>query len=165
MPSKRERARHCRPTLIWCNKWHSHAFSIFCCLLSNSRLQLQQSEVLLRVDQGLGPKNTGTGRKLVAVCAPHHCHFELVCGPLRSQANEPAKSQITCFSAQTGGLQESINLRLEGVCACGLWHNSTSALQDRKLQFFTFVSSGSICRICSWGIMLYPAWFYFPLEF
>lgn len=112
-----KRARHCRPTLIWCHKTkhvtHMHsAFSAACFQTADCSC----SKVSLRVDQGLGPKNTGTGRKWVAVCAPHHCHFELVCGPLRSQANEPAKSQITCFSDHTGGLQESINLRLEGAC-------------------------------------------------
>lgn len=90
----------------------------------------------------------------------HHCHFESVFWPLRSQANEPAKSRITCFSAHTGGLQEKVNLRLDGVWIVAQQYTCECALQCR----IVFLHN-SICKIRSWRVTLYPACFYSTLNF
>lgn len=67
--------------------------------------------------------NTIKGRKQHVMDARggrslHRPTFELyksMCHLLRSEADEPAKSQITCFSGQAGGLRRNVNLQLEGV--------------------------------------------------
>lgn len=83
-------------------------------------------------------------------CSLHRCHFELAIGPLGAQTDEPAISQITCFQARTDDL-----VLIWDLCVCGLWHNSTSALQYREQQFL---------KLCffkqrPWRITRYPASF------
>lgn len=116
--SRGKRAARCRLAhLTQHASLHSASFQ-FCAGTSNCWRQWKQKRTVLIVGIVLITRGSKTwwvprtNENYLLRC----CCFDSSCGPLRAQANEAAKSQITCFPAQTrslwGGWRS--NLGLEG---------------------------------------------------